>query len=71
MYQVVSGPSIRLRPRRGLHPEHDAADGGDEEDDRGDLEGQRWSVRNSRPISPGCRTSDELAAVGEPAVEPS
>ena len=37
----VRARALRVVLRRGLHPEHDAADGGDEQHDRGDLEGEQ------------------------------
>src|SRR2546423_4743957 len=39
-YQPTSGPCIVLQ-RPGVRAEHDAADGGDEQHDRGDLEGEQ------------------------------
>src|SRR3954447_15567810 len=50
-YQLISGPCIGLHARVGA--EHDPADGGDEQDDRRDLEGEQVVGQERAPEGRG------------------
>src|SRR3954451_14938976 len=65
-YQLTSGPSIALRTAR-MAAEDDAADGGEQQHDRRDLEGdQMVGEEDAADVGGAAERAGELCLVGEP-----